>query len=113
MKEVLRLAVAAVEPGEYAQNLGGALRRERRVDPREAGRVEALIVQPSAYVAAEQRSGLSSYGFTTIFPNIWLSSKYSCAARNSLSGKVRSTTGFKRPTNTCFKTSCSSPIVPM
>src|ERR1700723_2460158 len=56
MTEVLRLAIAAVEPGEYAQNLGGALRRERRVDPREAGRVEALIVQPSAYVAAEQRN---------------------------------------------------------
>src|SRR5262249_58757959 len=56
MTEVLRLAVAPVESGEYAQNFGGALRRKRRVDPSEAGRIEALIVQPSANIAAEQRN---------------------------------------------------------
>src|SRR6266446_942077 len=36
------------------------------------------------------RSGTGgSYGFTTILPNIWLFSKYSCAERNSLSGNAR------------------------
>src|SRR6202041_828997 len=55
MTEVLRLAVAAVEAGEYAQDLGRALRGERRIDTREAGRVEALVIKPAAHVAAEQR----------------------------------------------------------
>ena len=55
MTEILRLAIAPVEARKNAQNLGGALRRERRIKPCEAGRIEALIVQPSAYVAAEQR----------------------------------------------------------
>ena len=54
MTEVLRLAIASVESGKYAQNLGGALRRKRRVDPGKARRIEALIVQPSAYIATEQ-----------------------------------------------------------
>lgn len=71
----------------------------------------ALILLPNP--AASERPGRDSYGFTTIFPNIWLFSKYSCAARISLSGKTRSTTGFSRPAKTWPSTSCSSPIVPM
>jgi hypothetical protein len=40
------------------------------------------------------------HGVTTILPNIWLFSRYSCAARISLSGKTRSTTGLSRPAKT-------------
>src|SRR5205085_1447708 len=32
MPKILRLAVAVVEPGENPQNLGGALRPERRIE---------------------------------------------------------------------------------
>ena len=46
MTQILRLAVAAVEPGKDAENLGRPLRRERCVKPGESGGVEALIVEP-------------------------------------------------------------------
>ena len=55
MTQVLRLAVTAIEAREYAQNLGGALRGQRRIEPCEARGIETLIVQPPAHVAAEQR----------------------------------------------------------
>src|SRR5207249_11244131 len=42
---------------------------------------------------------------STIFPNIWLFSMCSCAARISFRGNVRSTTGFSRPAKTCARTS--------
>src|SRR5579864_8051944 len=40
VKQVLRLAVAAVEPGENAEDFGRALRRQRRIKLGEAGGVE-------------------------------------------------------------------------
>ena len=63
--------------------------------------------------ARSAQAWIALYGFSTIFPNIWLCSMYSWATRTSCSGKVRSTTGFNFPLKTCFSTSCSSPIVPM
>ena len=55
MTQVLRLAVAAVEPGKDAENLGRPLRRERCVKLGEGGGVEALILEARTHVAAEQR----------------------------------------------------------
>ncbi len=56
MTQILRLAVAPVEPGEDAEDLGGALRGQRRVEPRESGGVETPVVGAArAGVAAEQR----------------------------------------------------------
>ena len=55
MTQILRLAVAPVEPGKDAENLGRPLRRERCVELREGGGVEALVVEARADVAAEQR----------------------------------------------------------
>jgi len=43
MTQILRLAVAAVEAGEDAEDLGGALRGERRIGHGEARRVEACV----------------------------------------------------------------------
>src|SRR5437899_745727 len=59
------------------------------------------------------RSLLGSQMVSTIFPNIWLFSMCSCAARMSFKGNVRSTTGFRRPAKTCVSTSYNSPIVPI
>jgi len=53
------------------------------------------------------------YGFTTTLPNMRLFSRYSWAARRSLSGNVRSNTGFSRPAKTWPRTSCRSAMVPM
>src|SRR4051794_25643590 len=46
MTQILRLAVAPVEPGENAQDLGGALRRHHGIKAFERGGVEALIEGP-------------------------------------------------------------------
>src|SRR6266540_7539488 len=55
MAQVLRLAVALVEAGENAEDLRGALGRERRIDHREGGEVEGGIGgPPRPYVTAEQ-----------------------------------------------------------
>src|SRR5262245_1129094 len=56
MTEILRFAVAHVESREDAENLAGALRRKRNVDPDEPAWVEVRIsVASSAHVTAEQR----------------------------------------------------------
>ena len=55
MTQILRLAVAQIEPGENAENLAGALRGERHVDLDELGGIESRIGLPaSAHVAAEE-----------------------------------------------------------
>src|ERR1035438_6368553 len=59
------------------------------------------------------RRSLAPYGVTTTLPNCSLLAKYPCAARVSLNGKVRSTTGFSLPAKTCLRTSFNSPIAPM
>src|SRR6185312_13626115 len=54
--QVLRLAVAAVEAGEDAEDFRGALRSERRIDAREGGRVELLVgVAARAGVTRQKR----------------------------------------------------------
>ena len=50
--QVLRLAVAPVEPGKNTENLGRPLRRQRCVELREDGSVKALVG-----AAARGRSG--------------------------------------------------------
>jgi hypothetical protein len=72
---------------------------------------EAEVICPLA--TARGGHSWQPYGFSTTLPNIWLFSRYSCAARISRNGKVESTTGFSLPANTCFRTSRSSPMVPM
>src|SRR5579859_3084746 len=75
-------------------------RRNRRHTPRLTSRqkrnLESDPADKFALGAAMRRGRFSvkeSYGFTITLPNIWLFSKYSWAARISLSGKTRSTTG--------------------
>src|SRR4051812_17668210 len=63
MTQVLRLAVAPVEAGENAEDLGGTLRAERHIELHEGTGVETLVgVEPRLHVAAEQRDlGLVRY----------------------------------------------------
>ena len=64
--QILRLVVAAVEPGENAEDLGGALRGERRIEPGECDRVEIRIdLAPRTDVAAEQRDSRPPSGTST------------------------------------------------
>jgi len=54
--QILRLAVAPVEPREDAENLAGALRRERNVKRDELSAVEVRLGgAPPAQIAAKQR----------------------------------------------------------
>src|SRR6266702_825857 len=56
MTQILRLAVAAIEPREDAQDLGGALRSQRRVELQKFGGAETRmrgLAGPD--IAAEQR----------------------------------------------------------
>ena len=54
--QILRLAVAAVEAGEDAEDFCRALRRQRRIKLGEAGGVEfRIVLEAGADVAAEQR----------------------------------------------------------
>src|SRR6266568_8896325 len=56
MTQILRLAVAAVEPREDAQDLGGALRSQRRVELQKFRSLERGIGGlAGADIAAEQR----------------------------------------------------------
>src|SRR2546428_6070038 len=56
MTQILRLAVAAVEPREDAQDLGGALRSQRRVEFQKFGGAETGVRGlAGADIAAEQR----------------------------------------------------------
>src|SRR5258708_35628470 len=56
MTQILRLAVAAVEPRENPQDLGGALRSQRRVEFQKFGGAETGVGGlAGADIAAEQR----------------------------------------------------------
>src|SRR5439155_23777840 len=56
MTQILRLAVAAVEPRENPQDLGGALRSQRRVEFEKFGGAETGVGGlAGADIAAEQR----------------------------------------------------------
>ena len=55
MAQILRLAVALLEPREDAEDLGRALRRERRIDLREQLGIEAVIGRvPLSQIARQQ-----------------------------------------------------------
>src|SRR6478752_8805463 len=54
--QILRLAIPYVEPRKDAEDLAGALGRERHVEPDELRRIEARVgAAASAHVTAEQR----------------------------------------------------------
>src|SRR3954464_15296615 len=54
--KILRLAVAQIEAGGYAQKFSCTLCGKRRVHPDECGRIEIRLLLPAAaHVAAEQR----------------------------------------------------------
>src|SRR2546427_6486932 len=54
--QILRLAVAHIEPGKNAQNLAGTLGGERHVDLDELSEIEVgIALAPPAHIAAEQR----------------------------------------------------------
>src|SRR6476659_4691936 len=55
MAKILRLAIALIEPGENAQDLGRTLRRERRINLGELRHVERLVGHGTgAHIAADQ-----------------------------------------------------------
>ena len=86
-------------PSRNRQKLGRSRSRQRKSAESEGG-VQRLPGTAIRSANATIRAANKSYGFTMTLPNIWLFSRYSCAARISLSGKTRSTTGLSRPANT-------------
>src|SRR5579863_6656576 len=53
--QVLRLAIAAVEPGEYAEDFCRPLCRQSRIDACEAGSVETPVAaEPATHIATKQ-----------------------------------------------------------
>src|SRR3954451_8202631 len=66
--QILRLAIPYVEPRKDAEDLAGALGRERHVEPDELRRVEARVgAAGSAHVPTEQRDlGLCGHVYACV-----------------------------------------------